>query len=134
MLKCKSIFSAILAIGILATGAIPVYADGNDYVEGRLASCGDVGGYSTSFISGSYKCVKSETYSENDAYKIKADMQAVNRNTGATLASGSDEVSYYTYASVMKTVDANTSVTVYGAHQVWGTSSDYWGKYTTVYD
>lgn len=134
MLKRKSIFSAILAIGILATSAITVYADDFDEVTGHLDSCGDVAGGSYSLIYGNTKHVKSDTISQFEAYRLKAEMQAVNRNTGASLTSDVDEQYNSVSAVADKTVSIGTSVTVYGAHQVWGTSSDYWGKYTTVYD
>lgn len=134
MFKHKKLISAILAVAMLGAMSTSVFAEGSDTVSGYLNSCGDVGGYSLSWEPGGTKYVKSETTSMNTAYRLHAKMAAVNRNTGATLASGVQNKYNEAYAGAQKTVKTGTSVTVYGTHEVWGTASEYWGEYTTVYD
>jgi len=131
MTKSKKILGLLCAVGLTIGSGTAVYA-ASDYVSGYLSSCGSVDGYSASFLSGSTKCVKSDTCSQYNTYRIRTDMAAVNRSTGSTVASGYADVNSTSVVTVTRSVSASTSVTVYGTHQVWGTGSDYWGKYTTV--
>jgi hypothetical protein len=133
MIKSKKILGLLCALGLTIGSGTVVYADADDEVSGYLPSCGDLWGFSASFIEGP-KYVKSDTCTRYDAYKIQTNMTAVNRNTGDTVASGSDYDYNTTCITVTRSVSTSISVTVFGSHQVWGTGSEYWGKYTTVYD
>lgn len=134
MFKHKKIISAILAVAMLGAMSTSVFADGEDYVSGYLDSCGGTYGSSFSWQESNNKPVKSETSTDNRAYRVHAKMAAVNRKTGSTLTSGYQDLYNTSYAHSTKAVTSGTSVTVYGTHEVWGTATEYWGDYTTVYD
>lgn len=134
MFKVKKVFAALCAVALIASSGTAVYADSWDSVSGYLPSCGSVDGFSCSWQQSGVKYVKAETSSTQNAYRIRADMTAVNRQTGVTLASGVQQMNNYDYACALRTVNYNTSVTVFGSHQVWGTGNEYWGAFVTVYD